>query len=89
MNAQPLAKSASTPQTPALPEGRPEALGLSRARLSRMSDAFKREIDKGTTPGVSVMVARRGEIAWFEALGRQAPDWTQLCRATASFEFFR
>lgn len=74
MNAQPLAKSVSTPQTPALPEGRPEALGLSRTRLSTMSDAFKREIDKGTTPGVSVMVARRGEIAWFEALGRQAPD---------------
>ena len=38
-----------------------------------MSDAFKREIDKGTIPGVTVMVARRGQIGWFEALGRQNP----------------
>ena len=38
-----------------------------------MSDAFKREIDKGTMPGATVMVARRGQIGWFEALGRQSP----------------
>ena len=38
-----------------------------------MSDAFKREIDKGTIPGVTVLVARRGQIGWFEALGRQSP----------------
>ena len=38
-----------------------------------MSDAFKREIDKGTIPGVTVMVARRGQIGWFDALGRQDP----------------
>jgi CubicO group peptidase (beta-lactamase class C family) len=38
-----------------------------------MSDAFKREIDKGTTPGVTMLVARRGRIGWFEALGRQSP----------------
>jgi CubicO group peptidase (beta-lactamase class C family) len=39
-----------------------------------MSDAFKREIDKGTLPGATVMVARRGQIGWFDAIGRQAPD---------------
>ena len=38
-----------------------------------MSDAFKREIDKGTLPGATVMVARRGQIGWFDALGRQSP----------------
>jgi CubicO group peptidase (beta-lactamase class C family) len=38
-----------------------------------MSDAFKRDIDKGTTPGVTMMVARRGQIGWFDALGRQNP----------------
>jgi Beta-lactamase len=38
-----------------------------------MSDAFKRDIEKGTTPGVTMMVARRGQIGWFEALGRQDP----------------
>lgn len=73
MNAQVAAKQATTPQTPPLPEATPESLGLSKARLARMSDAFKREIDKGTIPGLTVMVARRGQIGWFEALGRQDP----------------
>ena len=73
MNAQAATKQAATPQTPPLPEARPESLGLSPTRLARMSDAFKREIDNGTIPGVTVMVARRGQIGWFEALGRQNP----------------
>jgi CubicO group peptidase (beta-lactamase class C family) len=73
MNAQTAAKHAATPQTPPLPQGKPESLGLSPARLQRMSDAFKREIDKGTIPGVTIMVARKGQIGWFDALGRQSP----------------
>src|ERR1700709_2879359 len=73
MNAQVATKQAATPQTPPLPQAKPESLGLSPARLARMSDAFKREIEKGTVPGVTVMVARRGQIGWFEALGRQSP----------------
>jgi CubicO group peptidase (beta-lactamase class C family) len=73
MNAQVAAKQVSPPQTPPLPQARPESLGLSPTRLARMSDAFKREIDKGTIPGLTVMVARRGQIGWFEALGRQNP----------------
>jgi CubicO group peptidase (beta-lactamase class C family) len=73
MTPQTAAKHAATPQTPPLPQAKPEALGLSPVRLQRMSDAFRREIDKGTVPGVTVMVARRGQIGWFEALGRQNP----------------
>lgn len=61
------------PHTPSLPEARPETLGLSRPRLQAMSDAFKREIDKGTVPGVTVLVARRGQVGWYEALGKQSP----------------
>jgi CubicO group peptidase (beta-lactamase class C family) len=73
MNAQTAAKKASTPQTPPLPHAKPETLGLSAARLQRMSDAFRREIDKGTMPGVTVLVGRRGQIGWFDAIGRQSP----------------
>ncbi len=73
MNAQTAAKHAPAPQTPSLPQAKPESLGLSPVRLQRMSDAFKREIEKGTVPGVTVMVARRGQIGWFEALGKQGP----------------
>ena len=73
MTPQAAVKHSPAPQTPPLPHGRPEALGLSSVRLQRMSDAFKREIDKGTLPGATVMVARRGQIGWFDALGRQNP----------------
>jgi CubicO group peptidase (beta-lactamase class C family) len=73
MNAQTAAKHAPTPQTTPLPQAKPETLGLSPVRLQRMSDAFKREIDKGTIPGATIMVARKGQIGWFDALGRQSP----------------
>ena len=53
MTATAAATSALPPQTPALPEAKPETLGLSPRRLQVMSDAFKREIDKGTIPGVA------------------------------------
>ena len=73
MTAQTAARHPAAPQTPPLPQAKPESLGLSSVRLQRMSDAFKRDIDKGTTPGVTMMVARRGQIGWFDALGRQNP----------------
>ena len=57
--------------TPALPSAKPDSIGLSPLRLQRMRDAFQREIDKGTTPGVVSMVSRRGQIGWFEAQGKQ------------------
>jgi CubicO group peptidase (beta-lactamase class C family) len=73
MNAQTAPKSAASPQTPPLPEAKPQSIGLSTSRLQKMSDAFKREIDKGTIPGVTVLVARHGKIGWFDAIGRQSP----------------
>src|SRR5438309_486127 len=57
MTATAAPHAAIAPKTPLLPEAKPETLGLSRPRLPAMSDAFKREIDKGTLPGVTVLVA--------------------------------
>jgi CubicO group peptidase (beta-lactamase class C family) len=73
MTALSAAKHTPSPRTPPLPQAKPESLGLSSIRLQRMSDAFKRDIDKGTIPGVTMMVARRGQIGWFDALGQQNP----------------
>ncbi|SDR99378.1 serine hydrolase domain-containing protein [Bradyrhizobium canariense] len=73
MNPQIAAKQTTAPQTPSLPQAKPESIGLSSVRLQRMSDAFKREVDKGNTPGVTVLVGRRGQIGWFDAIGRQSP----------------
>jgi CubicO group peptidase (beta-lactamase class C family) len=92
MNAQPAAKPATkpatAPQTPPLPQSKPESLGLSSARLQVMSDAFKREIDKGTIPGVTVMVARKGQIGWFDAIGRQSPDSSAPMTKESIFRIF-
>lgn len=73
MTATAVPQAGITPKIPSLPEAKPETLGLSRLRLQAMSDAFKREIDKGTVPGVTVLVARRGQVGWFEAIGKQSP----------------
>ncbi|WP_213772837.1 serine hydrolase domain-containing protein [Bradyrhizobium sp. dw_78] len=73
MNAQTAARPATAPQTPPLPQAKPESIGLSSIRLQKMSDAFKREIDTGNIPGVTVLVARRGQVGWFDAIGRQSP----------------
>jgi CubicO group peptidase (beta-lactamase class C family) len=73
MNAQAAALKTSAPQTPSLPQAKPEAIGLSGVRLQKLSDAFKREVDKGTLPGATVLVARKGQIGWFDAVGRQSP----------------
>ena len=88
MTAQTAARHPTAPQTPPLPQAKPEALGLSHLRLQRMSDAFKREIDKGTLPGATVMVARRGQIGWFEALGRQNPAASTPMALNSIFRIF-
>ncbi|GAA0011477.1 serine hydrolase domain-containing protein [Bradyrhizobium diazoefficiens] len=71
-----------------MPEAKPETLGLSRPRLQAMSDAFKREIDKGTVPGITVLVARRGQVGWFEALGRQSPAASTPMALDSIFRIF-
>ena len=88
MNAQTAPKHATHPQTPSLPHAKPEQIGLSTARLQRLSDAFKREVDKGTLPGATVLVARRGQIGWFDAIGRQAPGASAPMAQDSLFRIF-
>src|SRR6266436_5429518 len=88
MNAQTATRHATAPQTPPLPQGKPESLGLSSVRLQRMSDAFKRDIDNGTVPGVTIMVARRGQIAWFDALRKQNPAASAPMAHNSIFRIF-
>lgn len=84
----PSAKAAAAPTTPPLPQGRPQALGFSAARLSRITDAFRRDIDNGTIPGVVAMAARRGKIGYFEALGAQNPATGTAMAKDSLFRIF-
>src|SRR5579871_3006226 len=88
MTAQTAEQRVSHPQTPPLPETRPEALGLSPSRLQMMSDAFRREIDKGTIPGATILVARRGRVGWFDALGKQNPADKHAMARDSIFRIF-
>ncbi|MFZ1969975.1 MAG: serine hydrolase domain-containing protein [Bradyrhizobium sp.] len=88
MTAQTAARQAPAPQTPPLPEAKPESLGLSPSRLQRMSDVFRREIDKGTMPGATIMVARGGQIGWFDTMGKQAPAASAPMARDSIFRIF-
>ena len=86
--AQTAARPAASPQTPPLPEARPDSLGLSAVRLQRASDAFKREVDKGTIPGATLLVTRKGRIGWFDAIGRQSPTAEAAMAKGSIFRIF-
>ncbi|HKX06082.1 MAG TPA: serine hydrolase domain-containing protein [Methylomirabilota bacterium] len=57
-----------------LPTTSPEAVGLSSARLARVSELVTGEIAKGRYPGAVALVARRGKVAYFEAFGQRDPQ---------------
>ncbi|MGO8915261.1 MAG: serine hydrolase domain-containing protein [Stellaceae bacterium] len=59
--------------TTSLPFAAPEEVGLSSARLQRLGDVLRGEIDSGRVPGTVALVARRGKVAHFEALGARDP----------------
>jgi CubicO group peptidase (beta-lactamase class C family) len=48
---------------------KPENVGMSPQRLQRIRDALQADIDKGVVPGAVALIARRGKIAFLEALG--------------------
>jgi CubicO group peptidase (beta-lactamase class C family) len=56
-----------------LPSAAPEEVGFSRARLARLTDALRAEIERGRVPGAVALVARRGKIAYLESLGARDP----------------
>jgi len=52
-----------------LPSARPESVGLSTARLDRLAQAIRRDVDQGRMPGAVVAVARKGKLVYHEAFG--------------------
>ena len=52
-----------------LPRAKPEAVGMSSARLARIGTALRADIDNGRMPGAVVAIARKGKLVYFEAFG--------------------
>ena len=46
-------------------------VGMSADKLERIRDVLKGEIDQGKLPGTVVMVARKGKLAYADAVGLQ------------------
>ncbi|HYV64844.1 MAG TPA: serine hydrolase domain-containing protein [Myxococcales bacterium] len=57
----------------ALPSARPEEVGLSSERLSRIGRTLQAEIQAKKLPGAVALVARKGRVAYFEAFGARDP----------------
>ena len=53
-----------------LPAAAPESVGMSAARLQRLSAAMKRAVDEGKAPGIVTLVARKGKVVHFESVGQ-------------------
>jgi CubicO group peptidase (beta-lactamase class C family) len=53
----------------ALPSAKPEQVGFSPERLGRIGQVLKADVAKGQIPGAVALVARKGRVAYFEAVG--------------------
>ncbi len=61
---------------PALPQSlpvasRPEDIGFSSDRLVRIDRRFTADVQKGEFPGAVLLIARKGKVAYFKAIGFQ------------------
>src|SRR5262245_63256205 len=61
----------STLAAGSVPTAKPEEVGLSTERLSRIGEAVLRHVAAGNVSGAVTLVARRGRIVHFEAKGMQ------------------
>jgi CubicO group peptidase (beta-lactamase class C family) len=71
-----------------LQRGSPESAGMSGARLSKITEAFSKEIADKRLPGAVVMVARRGKIVYQKAFGQQSPESTAPMRESSIFRIY-
>ena len=52
-----------------LPRAKPEQVGLSPERLERIGQVLRADVERGRIPGAVVVVARKGRIAYVQAVG--------------------
>jgi hypothetical protein len=69
----------------ALPRAEPESVGLSSARLRRIGEALRRDIDAGQLPGAVIGIMRAGQLAHLEAVGHRDPATREPLKTDAVF----
>jgi CubicO group peptidase (beta-lactamase class C family) len=58
---------------PPLPLTTPEDIGLSTAGLDRLGAVIRGEVERKRVPGAVALVARRGQLAYYESFGQRDP----------------
>ena len=71
-----------------LPSASPEDRGFSSERLARIGPAIKGEIEKGQYPGAVILVARKGQIVYFESFGQLDPASGKSMTKDAIFRLY-
>lgn len=66
----------------------PERVGLCARRLSRIGPHFQKYIDDGKLAGVVSLVARRGQLAYFDARGKMDVETGRALQADAIFRIY-
>jgi len=67
---------------------KPESVGFSEERLTRIHDAMQRHIDTHDISGAVTLVARNGQIAWFHAQGLMDIESNKAMQKDAMFRVF-
>ncbi len=52
-----------------VPTAKPEDVGLSSARLDRLAQVLRADIDHGRMPGAVIAITRKGKLAYYESFG--------------------
>jgi CubicO group peptidase (beta-lactamase class C family) len=72
----------------ALPPGSPEEVGLSKERLARIGQVLNGQIEMRSFPGAVALVARKGRVAYFEAVGQLDPKTGSPMSKDAIFRLY-
>jgi CubicO group peptidase (beta-lactamase class C family) len=72
----------------ALPAASPEEVGLSRERLARIGQMLNGQVEVKSFPGAVALVARKGRVAYFEAVGQLDPKTGSPMSKDAIFRLY-
>jgi CubicO group peptidase (beta-lactamase class C family) len=71
-----------------LAHAQPADIGLCPERTQRLMDVLRREVASGRLPGAVAMIARRGQIGLFEAVGQQDPGTGTPMKTDSIFRIY-
>ncbi|MGQ0578359.1 MAG: serine hydrolase domain-containing protein [Betaproteobacteria bacterium] len=83
-----LAGAAITSHAAALPEANPEDVGLSSQRLARLDATMRKAVDSGELPGVVILIARDGRLAYARSFGWQDREKKIPMRSDSIFRIY-